>query len=130
MDYKTILTGIIVFGLTACGVTPTNNDSSSIVGMANPASIYCVNKGGTSRIITSKNGTEHGMCILPDQTRCEEFAFMQGTCPEACPHPINPDKCPRYAPPHPDYCKGGERIYVKDNCGCHLPPICDMTPGT
>jgi putative hemolysin len=42
-------------------------------GIANPASVYCVEQGGTLDL-------ESGMCTFPDGSQCEEWAFFRGEC--------------------------------------------------
>jgi putative hemolysin len=49
-------------------------------GIANPASTYCVEKGGTSEIRTAEDGSQSGVCIFPDGSECDEWAFFKGEC--------------------------------------------------
>ncbi|NTV23255.1 MAG: DUF333 domain-containing protein [Nanoarchaeota archaeon] len=49
------------------------------VGMANPASVYCVKRGGSLEIIDEPEG-QVGYCTLPDGTVCEEWAYFRGEC--------------------------------------------------
>ncbi|MEW5803922.1 MAG: DUF333 domain-containing protein [bacterium] len=56
------------------GQTPT------IIGMANPASVYCIENGGISEIRTDENGGQYGVCIFSDGTECDEWAFFRGEC--------------------------------------------------
>jgi putative hemolysin len=49
-------------------------------GMANPASVNCVNNGGTLRIDKDATGAEMGICTLSDGTECEEWAYYRGEC--------------------------------------------------
>jgi putative hemolysin len=49
-------------------------------GIANPASTYCVEKGGTSEIRTAEDGSEFGVCTFPDGSECEEWAFLRAEC--------------------------------------------------
>ena len=49
-------------------------------GMANPASVNCVNKGYKSEIRSSADGSQYGVCIFPDKSECEEWAFYRGDC--------------------------------------------------
>jgi len=46
------------------------------VGMANPASVYCVKIGGAVRIEKGPNG-EKGICVLPDGSEIEEWALFR-----------------------------------------------------
>ncbi len=53
------------------------------VGMANPASVFCEEQGGTLEIRTdTKNEGQIGICILPYGIECEEWAYFRGECPE------------------------------------------------
>lgn len=58
--------------LSGC-ITPENNE------IANPASVYCVENGGTLEIITTEQG-EIGMCTFANGKECEEWAFYNGEC--------------------------------------------------
>lgn len=49
--------------------------------LGNPASANCEQKGGKLEIVKAADGGEQGMCVLPDGTRCEEWAYMRGECP-------------------------------------------------
>lgn len=50
------------------------------IGMANPASVYCVQSGYALEIRTDDKGGQRGVCIFPDGTECEEWAFFRGEC--------------------------------------------------
>lgn len=49
-------------------------------GEANPASKNCIEKGGELEIRNDSNGGQIGICIFPDKSECEEWAFMKGEC--------------------------------------------------
>lgn len=51
------------------------------VGLANPASVNCVQKGGTVKIETAPGGGQYGVCVFADNRQCEEWAMMRGRCP-------------------------------------------------
>lgn len=53
---------------------------SNKIGIANPASVYCEENGGKLEIQTAADGSQTGMCVLVDGTKCEEWAFMRGEC--------------------------------------------------
>ena len=69
---------IIFFGITAFVLikqkTPINQEP---VGMANPASVFCLDNGGNFEIITQEDGGQIGMCTLPDGTLCEERDYFR-----------------------------------------------------
>ncbi|MCX5814250.1 MAG: DUF333 domain-containing protein [Proteobacteria bacterium] len=50
-------------------------------GMANPASVNCINKGGTLSIQKRGDLGEYGICIFEDNRQCEEWAMFRGECP-------------------------------------------------
>lgn len=46
------------------------------IGMANPASVYCVNQGGKLDMLKTEKGTV-GYCTLPSGERVEEWALFK-----------------------------------------------------
>ena len=50
-----------------------------IGGLPNPASKYCVDKGGKLEIRDEKGG-QAGYCIFPDGSECDEWAYFRGQC--------------------------------------------------
>ena len=49
-------------------------------GLANPASVNCVQKGGLSRPVQDPKGW-HGVCRFPDGRTCDEWEFLRsGVC--------------------------------------------------
>ena len=56
-----------------------DNDLES-VGMPNPASKNCVDKGGKLEIRKNADGSEVGYCVFED-FECEEWSYFRGECP-------------------------------------------------
>jgi putative hemolysin len=54
--------------------------TATLAGIANPASTYCAEKGGTSGIRTAQNGSQYGVCRFPNGTECEEWDLLKGKC--------------------------------------------------
>ncbi len=50
------------------------------VSVANPASVYCEKQGYQVVIRTAADGSQSGVCILPDGSECDEWAFFRGEC--------------------------------------------------
>ncbi len=71
----------IVFPTAAPTATapPTVTEEPETAGMANPASVYCEEQGGTLEIRDTVAG-QVGYCIFPDGSECEEWAFYNGEC--------------------------------------------------
>lgn len=65
--------GLAVAG---CSDDAEPSPSDSTTGVANPASVFCVEQGGTVDIVT-EDGGEVGYCVLPDGTRVEEWAYFR-----------------------------------------------------
>jgi uncharacterized protein len=52
--------------------------------MPNPASVNCVDKGGTRETMQEPAG-EFSVCVFADGSRCEEWRFFRGECvPGSC----------------------------------------------
>lgn len=49
----------------------------------NPASLYVKFLGYKSEIKSDKEGNQRKVCILPDSSECDEWAFFRGTCGQA-----------------------------------------------
>jgi len=56
-------------------VTPT-----PLAALTDPASLYCIEKGGRLEIRSSGNSSHIGVCILDDGTLCEQWSFYRGEC--------------------------------------------------
>ncbi len=52
------------------------------IGLANPASAYCIEKGGRLEIVNTPAG-QVGMCTLPDGRVIEEWELMRRDHPPA-----------------------------------------------
>ena len=48
--------------------------------LANPASVYCEEQGGTLEIRTADDGGQAGYCIFDDGSECDEWSFFRGEC--------------------------------------------------
>ncbi|MGO3892373.1 MAG: putative hemolysin [Paenalcaligenes sp.] len=72
--YKAVIVTAVV-GLSGCAPT------ESKVGMANPASTYCVDIGG-SVSIQNTGGGDIGICTLPDGSTIEEWELFRRDNPQ------------------------------------------------
>lgn len=50
-----------------------------LVGLANPAAVYCLELGYEYRVVDEPSG-QKGICIFPDGSECEAWAFLEGKC--------------------------------------------------
>ncbi|MER2599444.1 MAG: DUF333 domain-containing protein [Caldilineales bacterium] len=68
------------FGVKREVSAPEAATEAAAVGMANPASVFCIEQGGTLEIRKDAAGNEAGYCRFTDGSECEEWAFMNGEC--------------------------------------------------
>lgn len=61
--------------------TDTAVASTRTVSIANPASTFCIEKGGSLQMQTREDGGQYGLCYFEDARACEEWAMMRGECP-------------------------------------------------
>jgi putative hemolysin len=59
---------------------PDTSTESGATGIANPASVFCADNGGTLEIRQYADGGEYGMCVFSDGSECEEWAYFRGEC--------------------------------------------------
>src|SRR4030067_3150003 len=86
---------IILLALIACtvavlaiigyfSVTQATSDSTATdipqVNMPNPASVYCEQNGNKLEIQTASDGSQNGICVFPDGSECDEWAYFRGEC--------------------------------------------------
>jgi putative hemolysin len=84
---KNIFTFIIILmTLTACIASQTQAASEPAatdihqVGIPNPASVYCTQNGNKLEIHTVADGSQNGICVFPDGSACDEWAYYRGEC--------------------------------------------------
>jgi predicted secreted protein/putative hemolysin len=72
---------ILVCGCTQQVVTPPETKiptaTQTVIGMPNPASVYCSQAGGILEIKKDNSGNEYGMCTFKNGTSCEEWALFR-----------------------------------------------------
>jgi len=88
---------IILLALVACTApqvqapAPTATDIPQ-VNMPNPASVYCEQNGNKLEIQTASNGSQSGICVFPDGSICDEWAYFRGECGPAAQTSPTPTK--------------------------------------
>jgi len=80
-----------LMALTACTAPQTQGIPESATtdmpqaGMPNPASVYCTQQGNKLEIRTAADSSQTGICIFPDGSSCDEWAYYRGECGPATP---------------------------------------------
>ena len=67
---RPLLVLLLLLSLSACACEKP-------VGMANPASVYCLEQDGVLEIRKNDDGGEYGVCHMPDGTEIEEWALFR-----------------------------------------------------
>jgi putative hemolysin len=76
---------VVLMALPACSALqvqtpePTATDMLQ-VNMPNPASVYCKQNGNRLEIQTASDGSQNGICVFPDGSTCDEWAYFRGEC--------------------------------------------------
>ena len=95
---KVLLLAVFAFALFGCvqqqpTATPTpiptvvqQASPSPAAQIANPASVNCVDLGGTVDIRTNADG-EYGVCVFANGSECDEWKLFRGEPCEATPEP-------------------------------------------
>lgn len=92
-----VLSGVVACGSDATPIpeviesplaqpTATIGTFESPVGLPNPASQFCEEQGYTLEIREGADG-QSGVCIFPDGSECDEWAFYRGECGPGTPQP-------------------------------------------
>jgi hypothetical protein len=74
-------------------------------GLPNPASVYCEEQGGVLEIREGDDG-QTGVCVFPDGSECEEWAFYNGECAPGGEDEEQPLAPAGLANPASVYCQG------------------------
>lgn len=79
-----IFAGALAAAAVGCGgadQTPGGGVSPSPeVGLANPASVHCEEQGGREETPKDDGGGEYAVCVFPNGSECESWAFYRGEC--------------------------------------------------
>lgn len=81
MILKRILPLIVLIGLFAsASCSPIRSNPTPQANMPNPASVYCEQNGGKLDLRQNATGGVAGICIFPDRSECDEWAYFRGEC--------------------------------------------------
>ena len=75
-----LLAGALLFSPAFAGQNDTGV-SIPKVGIANPASVNCIDKGGSLQLRQAADGGSYGVCVFKGGRECEEWAMFRGECP-------------------------------------------------
>jgi putative hemolysin len=75
--FAVLLPGVLV-GLASCG--GQQGSPTLAPRLPNPASVYCEQHGGKVDLRQDAAGGVAGICVFPDGSECDEWAFFRGEC--------------------------------------------------
>lgn len=73
---KRLLIAMLAFVLVGCVQHPAPPVSQKTIGMANPASVYCHEKGGKSQSVQTSAGARAD-CLLPGGEKIDEWELYR-----------------------------------------------------
>jgi len=107
MIRKILFTLFVLVGiLDAASCRPAQTSPTSQANMPNPASVYCEKQGNKLEIVTAADGSQSGVCVFPDGSTCDEWAYFRDECgpAEQSGSPSAPTEIPTTLPVDPaDY---------------------------
>ncbi len=88
----------------------------------NPASVYCEQNGYTLEIVTTNDGSQSGVCVFPDGSSCDEWAYLRGECGPAAQTSPTPALIVEATTEASGGGPGGGSSSVGDAAGGYIPP--------
>jgi putative hemolysin len=100
--HRTVLfTLFMLIGIVfSASCSPRQVSPTPEADMPNPASVYCEQNGGNLELRQDASGGVAGICVFPDGSECDEWAYFRGECkpgdmlvtsePTASPVPSQP----------------------------------------
>jgi putative hemolysin len=75
------IVGLLIVSFLMASCTVSGPDPIMGLQLPNPASVYCIERGGTLDIEESPQG-DVSICVLSDGTRVDEWAFYRQNHPQ------------------------------------------------
>lgn len=83
----------VVITLSACSTPPTQVPTDTpAAGLPNPASVYCEQNANKLEIRTAADGSQTGVCVFPDGSTCDKWAYFREECSPTSPKNSTPGK--------------------------------------
>jgi Tol biopolymer transport system component/putative hemolysin len=98
----------------SCTATPASPTPQP--NMPNPASVYCEQNGGKLDMRQDSTGGTAGICVFPDSSECDEWAYFRGECKPG-EQPAQPAPSQTASPTRPAAEGTGEEIVFQSNRG-------------
>jgi putative hemolysin len=131
----TLLMLIFIVLSASCNPNQTRTSPSPEPNMPNPASVHCEQNGGKVNLRQDTSGGVVGICVLPDGSECDEWAYFRGECkPGGAPATREPAASPVAVRPTPttagEFASDGWKIYRNEKLGYSFHYPADATIST
>jgi putative hemolysin len=130
----TLFVLLTALSLAACTGPAVPATPTPQPGLPNPASAYCTENGGTVEMRQDAAGGQYGVCVFPDQSECDEWAYYRGDCkPGDSLQPASPTPAgaAQMANPASAYCeKNGGSVEFQQDAGGNVTGVCVFPDGT
>jgi putative hemolysin len=78
-----LVAALVIAGTVGCSQQSQEKRENGVrTGMANPASEYCVKRGGKVVMEKDVGGNERGICHLPDGKKIDEWELFRRDAPQ------------------------------------------------
>ena len=140
MSRRIWFTFLLFLGMAAiiasCGAEPaapaTSTPETNTPNMPNPASVFCEENGGTIDIREDAAGGQVGICVFPDGSECDEWAYYRGECqPQSATVPPESLTPPNMANPASIFCEeNGGQVDIREDAAGGQVGICVFPDGS
>ena len=76
-----LIVGAFVLMMGCQGEEDDASKEGTGVEIPNPAAEKCLEEGNEYDIKVAEDGSQYGMCTLPDGTECDAWSYYRGECP-------------------------------------------------
>jgi putative hemolysin len=81
---------LALLALVAAALAASCSPRTAVTNIANPASMYCEENGGRLEFRQGATGGVAGVCVLPDGSACDEWAYFRAECGPAASITLTP----------------------------------------
>jgi putative hemolysin len=78
--FQKLVPYLIIAGMLFASGCASAQPATSEPSLPNPASQFCEEQGGRLEIRTGADGSQSGVCVFPDGSECDEWAYYRGEC--------------------------------------------------
>jgi putative hemolysin len=80
MNHKMLFLLLFCLSMLFSACSPQKIEPTDQTGMPNPASVFCEENGGVLELRSNASGAVQGVCVFPDGSECDEWAYFRDEC--------------------------------------------------